>query len=207
MGAFWNISAPPHKVSKTKRSFQTSQDNTPEWMQTKSLKARFLPTLIKTARQSVRQNARHFSPPFGSNLSQQKALAAALTNQISVIQGPPGTGKTQTILNITANLLYQNKKVAIVSNNNAATQNVLQKLQEAGLGGVCAMLGRRSNKQEFLQNQRPNLASLKDLAASLEAKFADKAALGEFFKQGEERLGRLNEELKQLLRRKTRSQS
>lgn len=136
--------------------------------------------------------------PFGSNLSQQKALAAALTNQISVIQGPPGTGKTQTILNITANLLYQNKKVAIVSNNNAATQNVLQKLQEAGLGGVCAMLGRRSNKQEFLQNQRQNLASLKELAASLEAKFADKAALGEFFKQGEEQLGRLNEELKQL---------
>lgn len=137
--------------------------------------------------------------PFGSNLSQQKALAAALTNQISVIQGPPGTGKTQTILNITANLLYQNKRVAIVSNNNAATQNVLQKLQDAGFGGVCAMLGRRSNKQEFLQNQHQNLSLLKELASSLEARFVtDKAALSEFFKQGEERVGRLNEELKQL---------
>ena len=62
--------------------------------------------------------------PFGSNLSQFKAVENAILNQISVIEGPPGTGKTQTILNIIANLLYQNKSVAVVSNNNAATQNV-----------------------------------------------------------------------------------
>ena len=66
--------------------------------------------------------------PFGCNASQFKAVKSALTNQISVIQGPPGTGKTQTILNIIANLLAQGKTVQVVSNNNSATDNVLEKL-------------------------------------------------------------------------------
>lgn len=51
-----------------------------------------------------------------------------MENQISVIQGPPGTGKTQTILNIIANILMQDKTVQIVSNNNSATENVYDKL-------------------------------------------------------------------------------
>ena len=36
---------------------------------------------------------------------------------MSIIEGPPGTGKTTTILNILANLIYQNKKVVVVSKN------------------------------------------------------------------------------------------
>ena len=73
--------------------------------------------------------------PFGCNNSQYKAVAAALGNRITVIQGPPGTGKTQTILNIVANLLAEEKTVLIVSNNNAATENVFEKLAapECGL--------------------------------------------------------------------------
>ena len=51
-----------------------------------------------------------------------------MKNQVSIIQGPPGTGKTQTILNIIANLLINNKTVLIVSNNNDATANVYEKL-------------------------------------------------------------------------------
>lgn len=66
--------------------------------------------------------------PFGGNASQFKAVRTALTSQMSVIQGPPGTGKTQTILNIIANLLLQNRTIEIVSNNNSATENVLEKL-------------------------------------------------------------------------------
>jgi superfamily I DNA and/or RNA helicase len=93
--------------------------------------------------------------PFGGNASQFKAVKNAMCNQISVIQGPPGTGKTQTILNIVANLLVQGKTVQVVSNNNSATANVLEKLSlmEYGLGFLVAPLGKSANKAEFIRNQ------------------------------------------------------
>lgn len=66
--------------------------------------------------------------PFGCNESQFKAVSNALSNRISVIEGPPGTGKTQTILNIIANLVLQGKTVQVVSNNNSAVENVIEKM-------------------------------------------------------------------------------
>lgn len=91
--------------------------------------------------------------PFGCNASQVKAVTAAFENQISVIQGPPGTGKTQTILNIISNILMQGKTVMVVSNNNSATANVLEKLQKNGLGFFVAPLGKRENKESFIEHQ------------------------------------------------------
>lgn len=91
--------------------------------------------------------------PFGCNASQMRAVKIALTNQISVIQGPPGTGKTQTILNIIANLLKDRKSVLVVSNNNSATENVLEKLSKNGLGFLVAPLGKKENKEAFIANQ------------------------------------------------------
>ncbi len=80
-----------------------------------------------------------------------------------MIEGPPGTGKTQTILNLIANLLYHDKSVAIVSNNNSAIHNVLEKLSDfhiadfvnggINLGSICAMLGKKENKENFITNQ------------------------------------------------------
>ncbi len=84
-----------------------------------------------------------------------RAVKAALTNQISVIQGPPGTGKTQTILNIIANLLRDKKSVLVVSNNNSATENVLEKLVKDGLDFLVASLGKKENKEAFIANQPP----------------------------------------------------
>ncbi|WP_195783429.1 AAA domain-containing protein [Aliarcobacter butzleri] len=91
--------------------------------------------------------------PFGFNLSQEKAVENALTNQISIIEGPPGTGKTQTILNILSNIIMQEKTVAIVSNNNAATKNVYDKLSSYDLSFISAFLGNRNNQEEFFNNQ------------------------------------------------------
>ena len=93
--------------------------------------------------------------PFGGNASQFKAVRTALTNQMSIIQGPPGTGKTQTILNIIANLLLQNQTIEIVSNNNSATENVLEKLASAkyGLDFLVAPLGKKDNKAAFINSQ------------------------------------------------------
>ncbi|MHB8170122.1 MAG: AAA domain-containing protein [Thermincolia bacterium] len=91
--------------------------------------------------------------PFGFNLSQRAATEKALTEQISVIEGPPGTGKTQTILNIIANAIVNEKTVAVVSNNNSATANVLEKLQKYGVDFVAAFLGNKENKEKFFAEQ------------------------------------------------------
>lgn len=91
--------------------------------------------------------------PFGCNASQEKAVTAAFENQISVVQGPPGTGKTQTILNIIANIVVQGKTVLVVSNNNSATVNVLEKLQKYGFDFIVAPLGKRDNKESFIKEQ------------------------------------------------------
>ena len=92
---------------------------------------------------------------FGCNISQKKAVEAALTHQVSVIQGPPGTGKTLTILNIIANLLIAGKTVLVVSNNNSAVNNVAEKLEQEGLGFIVAKLGSVQKKEEFVAGQQP----------------------------------------------------
>ena len=91
--------------------------------------------------------------PFGSNKSQYQAVKNAFNNRISVIEGPPGTGKTQTILNIVVNIVSRGKTVAVVSNNNEATANVYEKLRDSNYGYICAILGKKENKDKFIDEQ------------------------------------------------------
>ncbi|EBX0727030.1 helicase [Salmonella enterica subsp. enterica serovar Virchow] len=93
--------------------------------------------------------------PFGLNESQLQAVERSFSSQISVIEGPPGTGKTQTILNIVANILIQNKTVAILSNNNAAVSNIYEKMDKQGLGYLIARLGSTDNRQQFFASPVP----------------------------------------------------
>ena len=100
--------------------------------------------------------------PFGFNLSQKQAVDNALSHRLSVIEGPPGTGKTQTILNIIANAVIKGETVAVVSSNNSATANVLEKLEKYGVDFIAAYLGNSANKEAFIAGQKeelPNLAS------------------------------------------------
>lgn len=87
--------------------------------------------------------------PFSVNASQKQAIKKVFTNNISVIQGPPGTGKTQTILNIVANIVLKDKTVGVISNNNSAVENVIEKLEKYGYGFLIAKLGNRDNQNNF----------------------------------------------------------
>lgn len=104
-----------------------------------------------TGENQSREQLRHFIYPFGINASQLKAVEQAFASQISLIEGPPGTGKTQTILNIVANILLQGKTIAILSNNNAAVDNVYEKLQKSGLDYLVAKLGSSETVKPFLK--------------------------------------------------------
>lgn len=91
--------------------------------------------------------------PFSYNLSQLQAIKAGLTHNLSVIEGPPGTGKTQTILNMMINIITRSKTCAIVSNNNSAIENVLEKLQNAQLDFLVARLGSIEKVTDFFSGQ------------------------------------------------------
>lgn len=92
--------------------------------------------------------------PFGCNYSQYKAVEKAIYNKASVIEGPPGTGKTQTILNIIANIIIRGMNCQVVSNNNAAIENIEEKLKKYELDFFEALLGKNENKESFLLNQK-----------------------------------------------------
>lgn len=101
-------------------------------------------------RQLVRQaSATPLIYPFGVNASQLLAVERAFTSQVSLIEGPPGTGKTQTILNIIANILLRGETVAVLSNNNAAVENVYEKLAKSGLDYLVARLGSKEQREKF----------------------------------------------------------
>lgn len=115
--------------------------------------------------------------PFDFNQSQLKAIESALSHNISVIEGPPGTGKTQTILNLIANILFLGKNCAVISNNNAAINNVYEKLQEEGLGFIAASLGNVINVHQFFQGdqQEQLLSFLEEHHSELTPEDQDKA--------------------------------
>ena len=142
--------------------------------------------------------------PFGCNNSQYKAVQTAMNNQVSIIQGPPGTGKTQTILNIIANLLVQDKTVLVVSNNNAATANIYEKLASMKymLDFICATIGKKENINTFLAKQQkvyPDyLAHWRNSPIMFSAIIKEEVKqLGKYF-QTQERIAEINSELSSL---------
>jgi superfamily I DNA and/or RNA helicase len=145
--------------------------------------------------------------PFGGNSSQFKAVTNALSNQVSIIQGPPGTGKTQTILNIIANLLIIGKSVQIVSNNNSATLNVLEKLSSPlyELGFLVAPLGKSKNKVEFINSQTGIYPTLTNWKLNVEQQFDLKTKINNHVKKlssafsVKERLAQAKAELNSLI--------
>lgn len=83
--------------------------------------------------------------------SQQQAIQVVKSGNNLVIEGPPGTGKSQTIANIIAELLSQNKKVLFVSQKIAALDVVKSRLDMNGLAPYCLELhSNKTNKKRVL---------------------------------------------------------
>ncbi len=91
--------------------------------------------------------------------SQHSALIDAINGKNLVIEGPPGTGKSQTITNLIAAALAQEKKVLFVAEKLAALQVVKHRLDRAGLGDFCLELhSHNTQKSQVLQNIGARLA-------------------------------------------------
>lgn len=145
--------------------------------------------------------------PFGCNRSQYDAVVNALNNQMSIIQGPPGTGKTQTILNIIANLLVAEKTIQVVSNNNSAVENVMEKLAKPqyAMDFFVAYLGCSENQNYFIEHQSGKYPDIADwqqtdkVLDELEKKIAHSSQIAQTFYAKQERLAIVDNELLQLM--------
>jgi len=86
--------------------------------------------------------------PLPADSSQLSAVMAGVRGKDFVLIGPPGTGKSQTIANLIAQCLAENKRVLFVSEKIAALDVVYRRLREVGLGEFCLEL--HSNKARKL---------------------------------------------------------
>lgn len=90
--------------------------------------------------------------PISADNSQLNAVKNANENKTFILHGPPGTGKSQTITNIIADALANNKKVLFVSAKKAALDVVHTRLENIGLGPFCLELhSNKSKKSDVLQ--------------------------------------------------------
>lgn len=84
--------------------------------------------------------------PLAADGSQLAAVHAAAAGRSFVLQGPPGTGKSQTITNLIAHCVANDKTVLFVAEKMAALNVVYDRLQKVGLGHACLEL--HSNKAD-----------------------------------------------------------
>ena len=84
--------------------------------------------------------------------SQHSAVLDVAEGMNLVIEGPPGTGKSQTIVNLIAGAINQNKKVLFLAQKTAALEVVRHRLQKVGLGDKClAIHSEYSSKAEVFE--------------------------------------------------------
>lgn len=105
--------------------------------------------------------------------SQTLAILDVKRGRNLVIQGPPGTGKSQTITNLIAEALAEDKSVLFVAEKMAALEVVKRRLDRVGLGDACLELhSHKTNKKAFLNELQRTLeleqANTKDYSADLE---------------------------------------
>lgn len=99
-------------------------------------------------------------PVLPTDSSQLKALAMARTDRHLVVHGPPGTGKSQTIANLIADALGQNKKVLFVSAKMAALNVVHDRLTKIGLERFCLEAhSTKAGKAKIIEELKRTLAA------------------------------------------------
>ena len=84
--------------------------------------------------------------------SQLLAISKVNRGNSIIIQGPPGTGKSQTIVNIIAEAVRQNKKVLFMSEKLAAMEVVYNRLKAINLGHIALQLhSDKVNKKQLVK--------------------------------------------------------
>ncbi len=93
--------------------------------------------------------------PKDADSSQLAAVLAGAAGRSFVLEGPPGTGKSQTITNLIAQAVANEKRVLFVAEKRAALEVVQRRLDDVGLGPFCIELhSSKSGPKAVLQQLR-----------------------------------------------------
>ena len=91
--------------------------------------------------------------------SQTRAILDVSRGLNLILQGPPGTGKSQTITNIIAEALAEDKSVLFVSEKMAALEVVRRNMESVGLGPACLELhSHKTRPADVLQDLEQTLS-------------------------------------------------
>jgi hypothetical protein len=84
--------------------------------------------------------------------NQRKAVEASLDSEIrtTLIQGPPGTGKTSVIVEIIRQFRARGKKILVVSQSNAAVDNIAKRLIAVQSEGETLAFARVGNNRDAI---------------------------------------------------------
>ncbi|NND98168.1 MAG: DUF4011 domain-containing protein, partial [Pirellulaceae bacterium] len=92
--------------------------------------------------------------------TQGSAIAEARSGSNYIVQGPPGTGKSQTITNLIADFVAQDKRVLFVCEKRAAIDVVFARLKAIGLGPVsCLIHDAQTDKKELIADLKATYES------------------------------------------------
>lgn len=127
-----------------------------------------------------------------TNLSQDRAVTAALAREFSVVTGPPGTGKSQVLVNTVAAALEAGETVLFASKNNQAVDVVFDRLAAVSVEATPLRVGAARLRGTTSQAIRQALARTMTKSSSLaEARrdWAEMAAeLAPWYRVEEERV-------------------
>ena len=118
-------------------------------------------------RQAVVKQPRNFSEErliAPADPCQTRAVKEARVARGLVIHGPPGTGKSQTISNIIGDHLARGERVLFVCDKRTALDVVMDRLNAAGLGSLCAVVhDPQRDQRELYRSIREQLDQLTEL--------------------------------------------
>lgn len=104
------------------------------------------------------QNLENFHFIADADSSQTEAVIEIKKGKNLVIQGPPGTGKSQTITNIIAESLSDDKKILFVSEKMVALEVVKRRLDNCHIGdSVLELHSHKSNKKAVITELKRTL--------------------------------------------------
>ncbi|WP_244175567.1 protein kinase domain-containing protein [Xenorhabdus vietnamensis] len=92
--------------------------------------------------------------------SQETVVAAARQNRGLLIEGPPGTGKSQTIVNLIADTIGQQKTALVICQKPAALKVVYKRLIACGLMNRIVLVHQAQKGRDIIQSVRSQIDGL-----------------------------------------------